>query len=576
MKHIYKLVSLLLIVATAWSCGDSDNMDPVGGWTIASPTLSAPTADASVVLNEATPAAKTRFEWTAAATSNKFVVQYTVVFVPAEAATFDNPLLSITPGNAGRDLFAEVTAQQIDYALWAACYPAGAVVKLKWAVTGKAIDQTAAASQNITFTRFATEYFPSTLFITGDATEGGSDVTKATAMRAQKDASGKLTYLFDVYTTLKKGATYTFRDKASLQSRLYGGKDQILQPCGTAIEAPETGQYRVTVDLINNKYSLLKIDNWSIVGDIIEGAWGGDVALAYIGNSIWEAKVPLLQPTPAASFVFRANGDWGYLLKRIKGTTNKLFMESEATAAGITVENVPSAQAATYTVTLNLQSDKYTYAMAVDSSTLPKKPVIGDTKSPDTDAVSASFAITGNAPATLFFISNGVSVGELTRTGNTFSSVNYLPLQKNKTYQLNTKADGSGTVIGEESLEVARDQAYLITIDFDAKQLTWKYYNFKLFHWKDPDGWGTHQEIKMTYSHPLTFSVTAPLTGGFVCKFNSPWDVQFGTADTALSGTMQNSGSSPNYPGIVQDGSYKATIVVAPDLQSCTYSFVKQ
>ncbi len=405
MKNIYKLISLLLMVAVIWSCGEDDNMDAVGGWTIAEPTLTAPAVNTAIVLNEATPAAKTRFEWGAAVASNKFVVAYTVVLVPADATTFDNPLLSITPGNAGKNLFAEATAQQIDYALWTACYPAGTAVKLKWAVIAKAIDQSVVASQEITFTRFETEYIPSSLFITGDATEAGTDVTKATAMRAQTNADGDLTYVFDVYTTLTKGATFTFRDKASLQSRIYGGKDLALEPCGAAIAAPETGQYRVTVDLINNTYSLLKIDKWSIVGDVIDGGWGGDVPLAYIGNSVWEAKVPLLQPSPTASFVFRANGDWGYLLKRIEGTDNKLFMEADAAAAGVTVENVPSKDAGTYTVTLNLQSDKYTYAMVIDPSTQPPKPIIGDTKSPDGDAVAGNFAITGSLPSTLFLIS---------------------------------------------------------------------------------------------------------------------------------------------------------------------------
>jgi len=576
MKQIYKLVSLLLMVAVAWSCGEDDNMDAVGGWTIAEPALTAPAANAAIALNEATPAAKTRFEWSAAVASNKFVVSYAVVLVPAEATTFDNPLLSITPGNAGKDLFAEATAQQIDYALWTACYPAGAAVKLKWAVVAKAIDQSVVASENVTFTRFATEYFPSTLFITGDATEAGTDVTKATAMRAQKNADGDLTYVFDVYTTLTKGGTYTFRDKASLQSRVYGGKEFTLEPCGTAITAPETGQYRVTVDLINNTYNLVKIDQWSIIGEVTENPWNVDLPLAYIGNSIWQAKLDLLQPSPTSTFIIRANNDWTYILKYVLGTDNKLFIESEAAAAGVKVDNIPSKEAGTYTVTVNLQSDKYTYAMVLDPSSQPAKPIIGDTKSPDGDAVSGNFAITGDLPSTLFLVSDGQSVGELTKDGNKFSSVNYLPLQQSKTYQLNTKADGSGTIIGEEEVAVARDQAYLIVLDFDAKKLTWKYYNFKLFHWKDPDGWDAHKEIVMTYVHPLTFTVKATLTGGFVCKFNSPWDVQFGTADTALSGTMQNSSSSANYPGIVQDGDYKATIVVAPDLQSCTYSFVKQ
>lgn len=577
MKTIYRLLTLLTVLALAWSCGEDDNMDGTGNWEIAAPTLSAPADNASIVLNEATPAAKTRFEWSAAVASNKFVVSYTVVLVPAESENFDTPLLSITPGNAGKNLFAETTAQQIDYALWTACYPAGSVAKLKWAVIAKAIEKTVVTSQTVSFTRFETEYFPSTLFITGAATEAGTDVTKATAMRAQKNADGDLTYSFDVYTTLTKGATYQFRDQANLQSRIYGGKDGALQPCGEAITAPETGQYRVTVDLINNTYTLLKIDKWSVVGDVIEGSWGGDVPLAYIGNSVWEAKLELLKPSETASFVFRANGDWGYLLKRIEGTDNKVFMESEAPAAGITVENVPSKDAATYTVTLNLAADKYTYALVIDPSTQPAQPIIGDTKSPDADAVSGNFSISGDtAPATLFLVADGASVAEFTKDGTTFSTVTYIPLQQSKTYQLNSKADGTGTVYGDEEIAAARDQAYLLTVDFSTKKLGWKYYNMKLFHWDNNGGWDARKEYVMTYVHPLKFEGTFDLTAGYDSKFNSPWEVEFGTSATSLTGTMNHVPGGPNFKGIVETGTYKASITVANDYKSCTYAFVKQ
>ncbi len=78
----------------------------------------------------------------------------------------------------------------------------------------------------------------------------------------------------------------------------------------------------------------------------------------------------------------------------------------------------------------------------------------------------------------------------------------------------------------------------------------------------------------MTYIHPYKFEVTATLNGGFHSKFNSPWEVQFGTDAKALSGTMTNGGD--NFTGITQNGTYKATIVVSPDYQTAEYSFVKQ
>lgn len=78
----------------------------------------------------------------------------------------------------------------------------------------------------------------------------------------------------------------------------------------------------------------------------------------------------------------------------------------------------------------------------------------------------------------------------------------------------------------------------------------------------------------MTYIHPYTFEVTGTLTGGFHSKFNSPWDVQFGTDSKSLTGTMENGGA--NFTGIVQSGQYVARIVVSPDYSTAEYSFVRQ
>ena len=78
----------------------------------------------------------------------------------------------------------------------------------------------------------------------------------------------------------------------------------------------------------------------------------------------------------------------------------------------------------------------------------------------------------------------------------------------------------------------------------------------------------------MTYIHPYKFEVTGTLNAGFHSKFISPWDVQFGTDATALTGTMTNGG--PNYTGISQNGTYKATIEVSDDYTTADYAFVKQ
>src|SRR5690606_14537557 len=105
--------------------------------------------------------------------------------------------------------------------------------------------------RKISITRFQTDYTPETLYIYGAGTEAGADAANATPMRSIPNAEGEPSGVFDVYTTLLAGETYLFRDKASTFSRVYGsaGADGALQPCGDLMTAPETGQYRVTVDL---------------------------------------------------------------------------------------------------------------------------------------------------------------------------------------------------------------------------------------------------------------------------------------------------------------------------------------
>ncbi|MBX2966699.1 MAG: SusF/SusE family outer membrane protein [Cyclobacteriaceae bacterium] len=587
-KHIklYILLSWVLMITLAWSCGENENLEPLGNWELSMPTLTTPGAGTDIVLNEGEPSAKFKFEWSAAVASNRFIVAYTYLLVPQGSTDYDNPILSVIPANGGKETFVEPTAEQIDYALWAACYPAGTKVNLSWVVIAKAIEKTAIATQNISFTRFTTEREITALYLTGSATEGGADATKATLMRGRKNAEGNLTQVFDIYTNLTAGGTYFFTDKPAENSKVYGGSDGTVQPCGSAITAPTTGVYRIVVNLNTNSYELLAITKWSLVGDAIVGGWGGDVPLAYTGNGIWSGKIDFVN---AANFIFRANGDWSYIIKRIEGTATpdnaggRVIMESEAGDAGVTFQDVPAPLTGMHTVTLDLSAEGYTYSLVSDTPVNPQDPaaVIGESANPNADNVSGNFDFgTYDVPGQLFLVQNGNMIAEFVKNGDVFESEKFIPLEASKKYILNSVSDGSGQTYNEleadGTIAVARDQAYQLTVNFGTGKLVWKYFNIKLFHWDDAGGgWDARQEILMTYEHPHTFKITgASLSAGFDSKFISPWDIQFGSSGTALTGTMTNGGA--NYMGIVSSGTYNATIVADDTYATCTYTFVKQ
>jgi starch-binding outer membrane protein SusE/F len=586
MKKISIYTFLFASLLLSWSCGEDSNMEEVGNWEITSPVLTSPSSSSSVVLDETAPTEEVNFAWQPATTSNKFGIAYRLLLVEDGSTDLLNPILDVTPTSSGKDVFVKLTADQLDYALWAKCFEPGQAVDLKWVVVAKAIEKEASASSPISITRFESDRVPQSMVITGAGTEAGDDVAAAAPMRARKNADGESTGIFDVYTTLSEGQTFAFRDQPNGQSKVFGGSDGSLEGCGSAIAAPATGQYRVVADLNNNTYNFLKIDKWSLVGDAVPGGWGGDVPLAYVGNGVWKGEVDFVNPD--GSFIFRANGDWGYIIKQVRGTVTpnglagSVIMESEAPGRGVEVDNSAIGKTGVHFVTLDLAS--YTFTIApkpVDPGS--NSTVIGKTTSPDADKVTGNFLIGEyDTPSQLFLLSNGELVAELTKDGDVFTSgPKYLALEASKTYTLNSASDGSGDVyeeFNEGEISVDHDQAYKLSVDFAEGKLFWEHYNLKLFHWNNSvnDGWDARQEIPMTYTHPHKFEVTANLSAGFDTKFISPWAVQFGTTATALTGTMQNSDPSPNFKGITQSGSYKASIIVAEDLATGEYSFVKQ
>lgn len=558
-------------------------MEPLGNWEITAPALSTPTTNTNIVLDENAPSVPLNFQWEPATTSNRFVVAYRFVLVEASATDLTNPVLEIVPSSSGKDRFVNLTADQLDYALWARCYGPGESVSLKWVVVAKAIEKEVQASNPITIKRFETDRVVETMFITGAGAEAGADVSNAAAMRARTNADNELTGVFDVYTTLTKDQPFMFRDRANAFSKIFGGSAGNIEECGTPVVAPESGQYRVIADLNDNTYDLWKVDKWSLVGDAVPGGWGGDVPLNYVGNGVWQAQIEFFYPYDGAGFIFRANGDWGYIMKQVEGTVSadglsgSVLLESEAGDAGATVQDLHIAKTGIHTVTLDLRN--YTFTI-MGAPVVPgdNQAIIGKTTSPESDAVTGNFTFGEyDTPDQLFLLSGGSVVAELTKDGDTFTSA-YLALEASKTYTLNDAEDGSGTTynnVGDGTISIDHDQAYKLTVSFADGKLFWKHYNIKLFHWDEPGGgWDQRQELLMTYSHPYKYEVIGTLSAGYHSKFNSPWEVQFGTAATTLTGTMTNGG--PNFVGIMQNGSYKATIVVNDDYSEAEYSFVKQ
>lgn len=572
MKTYIKTITFLIFTVLFLAC-EQDNLDPLGDWELKPASIALPTNDIAIELDELTPSETVTFSWLPAVSTANYAITYAVVFDTLGSTSFDTPILEILSANNGKDLSLAISNRMIDEYLSYSGYPASTSSNITWAVKAKCLDRVAYTSQDIAFKRFTTEIIPTKLYVSGTATENNNVLSEAIEMKRLNNAAGNGSNKHEIYTTLTAGKSFKFYSEKTLPCHQYGtNSDGDLVKSGIAITVNETAQYRITLNLDTNTYNLLKINNWSIVGDPINGGWGGDIPLDYQGGGIWKSSVQLIN---TGNFAFRANGDWSYLLKRVQGTTNKVVMESNATSQGLAVEDIPSTNIGNYFVTLNLSANAYTYAIEIDTSV--PDPIV--------------------TPAQLFLLANGTMIQEFSKSGDVFSLNKFIPLQASVNYTLNSASNGSGTsysvngqlgvsaaggdkvtgsntlINGNTNITVNNDRGLKLSIDFSQAKLNWEYYNFKLFHWQI---WDTRNEFVMTYQHPNTYKITTPLIANYDMKFISPWDFDMGSATpTTLTGTATN-GAGSNIKCITTNGNYLVTIVMNDTYQSGTYTFVQQ
>lgn len=580
-KYIIRILTIFTLILALISCENNDNLDPVGNWNLSEPTLMENNED-TLYLQQERPDELFYFEWEKAVSSAGFQVRYSLVLDTVGSTNYNTPIFSVKSDNSGKGTSASLKTSDLDLALSYAGFPAGKDAALEWAVIATSQDARSTASKKIIIKRFDTDYIPKQLFLVGAATETGKDLASSRAMQELKSADAEASHIFEIFTHLEAGKSFKLYSKQKMPAFVYGGNEGVLEKNGIGISVDEAGEYRVTVNLNDNTYSMLKIDKWSIVGNVIPDGWGGDQPLAYAGDGKWQAKMTLNAPgSDQGEFIFRANGDWGYVMKLIQGISNQLYMESQAESAGLTVGNLQLPSSGKYKVTLDLSAAPYSYSL---------------------EKIASPIQPPSETPETLFLLSNEKTIGDFELEDGVFSSTSYLALQKGVAYQLNSKEDGSGTAYiltgaigstensdgdsvagtlnfgeGEGDINIDHDQAYKLAVNFTNGNLNWQYYNMKLFHWDDPnDGWDQRKEFLMTYVHPYSFTTTQKLEANYTSKFNSPWDVEFGADDpNELQGSMTNKGGS-NFTNISTTATYKVTIKVDDTFSTGTYDFVAQ
>jgi hypothetical protein len=241
MKTLFAKITIALSLLLAFTgCQDEElsntNVTPVK-------SLYEPTNAKSVVL-QSSASATLYFEWEPAKAEDSGMVLYEVAF-DKEGGDFSAPIYRMASDNNGGYNHATISHKQLNKIAAMAGIQSAATGKLIWTVfSSKGInDVKAAESRTIELTRLAGfAEVPVDVYVTGDASEGGTDLTKASIMKST--ANGE----FEVYTKLTTGKTYFFTDAKVGSPRKFYTDKGLVKEGTTGSTVAKTGIYRIKLD----------------------------------------------------------------------------------------------------------------------------------------------------------------------------------------------------------------------------------------------------------------------------------------------------------------------------------------
>jgi len=241
-------------------------------------------ADGKAVKLLSSSSAALYFEWESALVADGGAAQYEVVFDKLDG-DFSKPLYTVTSDNNGNSNGANISHKILNQvATKAGINPgeSGDVIWSVYAIRGmKRVLSKAKKVLNIkTLEGFAE--IPDELFITGEATEGGTDV--ASSLPFKLVGNGE----YEIFTKLEAGKKYIFTDRKSAEGRVFYSEDQ------TKIKEGETGSnsiaktavYRIRIDFNVAAVTYTEIKN---MGVYFSPSGAVVLDLPYQGKGIWAA-----------------------------------------------------------------------------------------------------------------------------------------------------------------------------------------------------------------------------------------------------------------------------------------------
>ncbi|SEO02401.1 SusE outer membrane protein [bacterium A37T11] len=280
-KNIISIASYFLIFVAFTGCSKDESFKEVD--VTAVKTLYSPDDNKNVVL-QTTGSASLYFEWEKAVAQDNGLVYYDVLF-DKEDGDFSNPIYVVPAENKGTSTGANITHQVLNKIAGLAGIPTSQEGAIKWTIqSSRGLTKVLSAeSRVIHITRLNSIEPPSVLYLTGEGTEGGADLTQALPVKALTGGSK-----FEIYTKLLAGKTYKFVDSKTTVSRTFsvdaGGPSFKENETGATVA--KDGIYRISLDFIASSVSVEEITKL----DFFMCTAQQRVTLNYQGKGIWQVN----------------------------------------------------------------------------------------------------------------------------------------------------------------------------------------------------------------------------------------------------------------------------------------------
>lgn len=242
-------------------------------------SLIAPVNNDSITLNPASSQGIV-FQWSPASTTDSGLILYEIAF-DKEDGNFKTPIYTTTSDNSGVEPKATISQKQLNTIASLAGIKALGTGELKWTVlaTKVANSKISAATNTLIVTRpagFAVP--PDSLYLTGSATEGGDDISKAIPFK--EISSG----VFELYTSLKAGKYQLVDHLNGTVTKYYIDNDTIKEGDSWTTVTGSTNVYKLDYDFNIAAATELQINS---IG-LYQSAKNAEIGqLSYIGNSTW-------------------------------------------------------------------------------------------------------------------------------------------------------------------------------------------------------------------------------------------------------------------------------------------------